>query len=113
MSSTQSLPRWSQQSWMDFAVCVGQTHLFFPAPGEREPARRSREAAARSLCGSCPVQDACAEYARRHLEHGFWGNESEDERVLAGYAPAHPVGASRLRRAARKAAQHVASTDAA
>lgn len=88
---------------MDFAVCKGQTELFFPPASERESARRRRETQAESLCAVCPVQMLCQTYARTHREHGYWGAESEDERVLAGFAPPHPVGASRLRRAARRA----------
>ncbi len=104
MVETVVLPRWSQQAWMDFAVCKGRGELFFPPAAERESARRRREAEAESLCRVCPVQSLCQTYARTHREHGYWGCESEDERVLAGFAPAHPVGASRLRRAARRAA---------
>ena len=101
---TVVLPRWSQQTWMDFAVCKGRTELFFPVASERESARRRREVEAESLCVVCPVRGLCQTYARTHREHGFWGGESEDERVIAGFAPPHPVGASRLRRAARRAA---------
>ena len=92
------LPRWSQQDWMVEALCHGRTDLFFPPQAERPPARARREALAGELCGSCPVSRQCQIYARIHREHGFWGGESEDERVDAGFSPAHPIGVPRLRR---------------
>jgi WhiB family redox-sensing transcriptional regulator len=58
-----------------------------------------REAAAQALCAGCPVVEPCRSYARLHREHGFWGGESEDERILAGYVPPHAIGIARLRRA--------------
>ena len=94
------LPRWTQQDWMADAACRGHTELFFPPGGERPPARIRRERAAEELCASCPVRRSCLTYARTHREHGYWGGESEDERVLAGYSPSHPVGRTRLRAAA-------------
>jgi WhiB family redox-sensing transcriptional regulator len=101
MSTHEStlLPRWSQQDWMRGAACAGRTELFFPPAGERPQARVRREATARTLCANCPVADPCRVYARVHREHGFWGGESEDERILAGYVPPHAIGISRLRRA--------------
>lgn len=93
-----TLPRWSQQIWMANAECRGQTHIFFPAQAERPQARLRREAVARELCAECPAADACRAYARLHREHGFWGGETEEERVLAGYSPPHPIGIPRLRR---------------
>ena len=78
-------------------ICSGQSELFFPPPAERPQARLKREAAARSICQSCPVSLECRTYARIHREHGFWGGETEEERTLAGFAPPHPIGAARLR----------------
>lgn len=102
MSTTDesvTLPRWSQQDWAAEANCRGRTELFFPAAGERPQARVRREAEARSVCGECPVAAPCRAYARIHREHGFWGGESEDERILAGHVPPHAIGIARLRRA--------------
>lgn len=90
------LPRWSQQGWMADRACSGETHLFFPPPAERPRSRFKREASARAVCQSCPVLLECRTYARIHHEHGFWGGETEEQRVQAGFVPAHPVGASRL-----------------
>jgi WhiB family redox-sensing transcriptional regulator len=93
------LPRWTQQDWMADAACRGRTELFFPPAGERPQARVRREAEARRLCHTCPVAPDCRAYARVHREHGFWGGESEDERIIAGYVPPHAIGIARLRRA--------------
>ena len=36
---------------------------------------------ARRICGTCPVQEACLEYALYHrIDHGVWGGASERER---------------------------------
>ena len=94
-----TLPRWTQQDWAAEAACRGRTELFFPPAGERPQARVRREADARELCAACPVAAPCRAYARIHREHGFWGGESEDERILAGYVPPHAIGIARLRRA--------------
>ena len=32
------------------------------------------------------------EWAREHREYGFWGGESEEERHLAGFTVAAPIG---------------------
>ena len=78
--------------WMDHAVCKGRTHLFFPPKAERPQARVRREAQARKLCGSCPVQTQCQSFARDNREYGYWGGESEEERHLAGFTVAAPIG---------------------
>lgn len=87
--------------WMDNAVCKGRTHLFFPPKAERPQARVRREAQARRLCNSCPVQVECQAFARDNREYGYWGGESEEERHLAGFTVAAPIGvrSRRLREA--------------
>lgn len=87
--------------WMDQAVCKGRTHLFFPPKAERPQARVRREAQARKLCSSCPVQTQCQSFARDNREYGYWGGESEEERHLAGFTVAAPIGvrSRRLREA--------------
>jgi len=79
-------------NWMDHAVCKGRTHLFFPPKAERPQARVRREAQARLLCRTCPVNSDCQSFARENREYGFWGGESEEERHLAGYTVAAPIG---------------------
>lgn len=78
--------------WMDHAVCKGRTHLFFPPKAERPQARVRREAQARLLCRTCPVNEECQSFARENREYGFWGGESEEERHLAGFTVAAPIG---------------------
>ena len=78
--------------WVDDAACRGQTHLFFPPRAERPQARVRREAQARLLCGKCPVQPQCRHFARANREYGMWGGESEEERHLAGFTVAAPIG---------------------
>jgi WhiB family redox-sensing transcriptional regulator len=38
------------------------------------------------------VNDKCQVFARDNREYGFWGGESEEERHLAGYTVAAPIG---------------------
>lgn len=82
----------TDDDWMDAGACKGLTHLFFPPAAERPQARERREAAARSVCGSCSVQTTCLEFARDNHEYGFWGGESEDERHAAGFRLIAPIG---------------------
>ena len=82
----------SDMSWMDQAVCKGRTNLFFPPKAERPQARVRREAHARRLCQTCPVQTECQTFARSNREYGYWGGESEEERHLAGFTVAAPIG---------------------
>jgi WhiB family redox-sensing transcriptional regulator len=80
------------RNWADLALCKGRTQLFFAPRAERPQARARREAIARQLCKECPIASACREYARHHREYGFWGGESEEERHLAGFTVAAPIG---------------------
>ena len=82
----------AEDEWMREAACKGLTHLFFPTSAERPQARERREAMARQVCASCPVQLPCQEFARANHEYGFWGGESEDERHAAGYRLIAPIG---------------------
>ena len=78
--------------WAGSARCKGHTSLFFPPAAERPQARARREAKAKKLCSECPVEDFCRSFARANHEYGFWGAESEEERHLAGYTLAAPIG---------------------
>jgi WhiB family redox-sensing transcriptional regulator len=78
--------------WSEFAMCKGRTALFFPPKAERPQARARREARARQLCAQCPVIAPCKEFARTNHEYGFWAGESEEDRHLAGYTVAAPIG---------------------
>lgn len=63
--------------------------VFFHPEGERGPARRDRDSAAKAVCASCPVLLRCREHALLVREpYGVWGGMTEDEReaVYAGDA---------------------------
>ena len=81
-----------RDDWREHAVCKGKTHLFFPPKAERPQARARREARARLLCSTCPVAERCRTFARVNHEYGYWGGESEEQRHLAGYTVAAPIG---------------------
>ncbi|MBI2710692.1 MAG: WhiB family transcriptional regulator [Actinobacteria bacterium] len=89
---SRALHHWAPQSWMAQAMCKGRSELFFAPHAERPQARVRREARARTVCQTCPVVFECRRFARDHLEHGFWGGESEEERILAGYPVPNPIG---------------------
>ena len=82
----------TDDDWMLQAACKGLTHLFFPAPAERQQARERREATARQVCAGCEVRAMCRDFARDQHEYGFWGGESEDERHAAGFRLIAPIG---------------------
>lgn len=90
-STSTSDPTWAGD-WAAQAACKGQTVLFFPPRAERPQARVRREAQARLLCSRCPVEVHCRRFARTNREYGMWGGESEEERHLAGYTVAAPIG---------------------
>jgi WhiB family transcriptional regulator, redox-sensing transcriptional regulator len=61
--------------WMAEGNCKDQhPSMFFPSDGVGvEVARR--------ICGTCPVQARCLEYALTYrIDHGVWGGCSERER---------------------------------
>jgi WhiB family transcriptional regulator, redox-sensing transcriptional regulator len=94
MSAVEATRVQASQSdaWMAQAMCKGKTTLFFPPRAERPQARVRREAQARLLCATCPALEPCRQYARTNREYGFWGGESEEERHLAGFTVAAPIG---------------------
>jgi WhiB family redox-sensing transcriptional regulator len=55
--------------------------LFFHPEGERGPARRNRDSAAKMICATCPVMAQCREHALAVREpYGVWGGLTEDDR---------------------------------
>jgi WhiB family redox-sensing transcriptional regulator len=66
--------------WRQDAECRDlDPNLFFPV-GVTGPAVE-QIAAAKSICGSCPVRNECLEFAiTTNQEFGVWGGTSEDER---------------------------------
>lgn len=71
---------WDFDGWREQAACRSQgPQLFFPAgvTGLAE----TQIASAKRVCGGCPVQEDCLEFAlRTHQEYGVWGGASEEER---------------------------------
>jgi WhiB family redox-sensing transcriptional regulator len=67
--------------------------LFFHPEGERGPARRNRDAAAKSVCASCPVLAQCREHALAVREpYGVWGGLTEDDReTISATERRHPI----------------------
>ena len=66
--------------------------VFFHPEGERGPARRRRDEAAKAVCASCPVMRECREHALTVREpYGVWGGMTEQERE-AGYVTAKRNG---------------------
>jgi WhiB family transcriptional regulator, redox-sensing transcriptional regulator len=50
---------------------------------EHPEARAAREDVAREVCGSCPVRDACLEYAMRVApKRGIWAGRTAEEITL-------------------------------
>lgn len=77
------------RDWRDDAACVGvDPELFFSITDHGVQA-------AKTICGDCPVQAACRQWADGEgITYGVWGGESEEERRerLAGRdRPAPPA----------------------
>ena len=78
-----ALDKLTRPVWRVDASCRSTHAALFFAPSTVEPTqeRRTREAHARALCRSCPVQPACRDYALDVQEpHGIWGGLTELER---------------------------------
>lgn len=88
MSLTEAHPN----LWKQSANCKGKMKLFFALRAERPQARLRREAKAQRLCADCAVTETCKSYARNSREYGFWGGENEEDRHLAGFTVAAPIG---------------------
>ena len=89
--------------WQEYSACRGQLELFFGKVAERPQARERREAKAQKLCDTCVVRQPCRQFAREHLEYGYWGGENEEDRYLAGYQVTAAIGV-RVRLARAEAA---------
>lgn len=68
--------------WADEAACAGRdAELWFPAEVGRRRTRYGNDAAAKAICRTCPVVQACLSHALEHDEwDGVWGALSPDER---------------------------------
>ncbi|CAB4750437.1 unannotated protein [freshwater metagenome] len=83
--TTQIQPRpiASDWEWQESAACRElPTEMFFYTDGERGPRRKNRENAAKAVCASCPVLQACRKQALTLAEpYGIWGGLTEDDRL--------------------------------
>lgn len=67
--------------WMRYAACQGYEDLFFNEGDERKGVRRRKEAEAKEVCDSCPVERECRAFAFDDDElYGVWGGLTENER---------------------------------
>lgn len=71
-----------RSSWREQAECAtADSGLFFGQQGEGQRERRRREAAAKAICGRCPVRGPCvAEALGRQESCGVWGGLTARER---------------------------------
>ena len=78
--------------WQLLGLCRGENpEVFFHPEGERGPARRNRDSAAKAVCETCPVLVQCRAHALQVREpYGVWGGMTEDEREAA-YARRRPA----------------------
>jgi WhiB family redox-sensing transcriptional regulator len=69
--------------WQRYGACRGHDSAqFFHPDGERGSSRTRREAAAKSICRTCPVRAECAAHALASREpYGVWGGFTESERL--------------------------------
>ncbi len=69
--------------WQRLGSCRGRDSAqFFHPDGERGASRGRREAAAKSVCQTCPVRAQCAAHALATREpSGVWGGFTEAERL--------------------------------
>lgn len=66
--------------WRSRASCRNaDPEIFFPT-AEAGPQLEAEVAAARAVCGGCPVRPACLAFARERLPHGIAGGLTPGER---------------------------------
>ena len=67
----------AEQTWRDRAACLGMdSDIFFP---ERTEGRRT-DKEAKAICATCPVTEACLDYAVSvwpPMKFGVWGGKTE------------------------------------
>ena len=81
-AQAQPRPIASDWEWQESAACRElPTEMFFYTDGERGPRRKNRENAAKAICASCPVLQACRKQALTLAEpYGIWGGLTEEDR---------------------------------
>ena len=72
---SQTVTTYDPDSWRRHAACRDlDTAIFFPDTDEEA-------AAAQAVCATCPVRDACLEFALvTRQDDGIWGGLTENER---------------------------------
>ena len=86
---TIDLAALAAQEWRARSACRllpdDQTWIFWPGLGDHQAV-----AAARQVCATCPVAQACLDHAVANHEAGIWGGRSEKERkeMRKGLRPA-------------------------
>ena len=69
------------EHWSKRGACrTVDPELFFAADGMRTTDRRRREAEAKAICDTCPVQPHCRQYALNYRLIGVWGATSDEDR---------------------------------
>ena len=85
MASTLKLPllNTSRNAWHLSAACRQlDPDMFFSPDDERGPRKRQRDAAAKAVCGNCPVRRSCLEWALSVQEpYGIWGGLTAAQRA--------------------------------
>jgi len=71
-------------TWMDFSLCRGQSHLFFPPPHIVGKKRAALQKQALEICAKCPVSEPCRDYGVMTQSLGIWGGETEEQRGERG-----------------------------
>jgi WhiB family redox-sensing transcriptional regulator len=66
----------SEVRWQDDAACAGLDLDRF-VPDKEDP---EGLAAAREICGPCPVRVTCLQYAMVYGQRGYWGGTDTEER---------------------------------
>jgi WhiB family redox-sensing transcriptional regulator len=72
----KNLHRLEDYTWKEFALCRDlDPNLFYPFDSDVAEIE-----AAKKICQSCPVKNACLEAGLLNQEHGIWGGHTERER---------------------------------
>lgn len=81
-------PLMENYDWQLEGACRrSNTETFFFAEAERGKRRLAREQAAKAVCATCPVVQACLDHALKVREpYGVWGGTTPEEResILRG-----------------------------
>ncbi|MGE0136070.1 MAG: WhiB family transcriptional regulator [Dehalococcoidia bacterium] len=79
-TATPALPSVEVGDWRELAVCREVDPELFHPEVERGRAYEAQVAAAKRVCGVCPVRAQCLAFALRALPYGIAGGTSPEER---------------------------------